>query len=86
MTRDEIFSVVKSNMREIIDDMDGKEIHETNRMSDFGADSLEIVEVVSRSMKQLKIRVRRTELVDAQNLRELVDLFEKAVADKAAED
>ena len=51
-----------------------------------GADSLEIVEVVSRSMKQLRLKVPRTELSGARNLKELIDMFEHAAqaAGKAA--
>ena len=80
MTRDQIFGVVKSNMQAIIEGSRGKEITEQSSMKDFGADSLEMVEVVSRSMKQLKIKVQRTELSTAKNLKQLLDLFEKAAA------
>ena len=83
MTRDEMFAVLKSNMQAIIEGVDTKEILETHSMRDFGADSLEIVEVVSRSMKQLKIKVPRTQLMGLQNLKELLDLFEETAA-KAA--
>lgn len=80
MSREQIFAVVKTNINEIIASADGKEISEASSMRDFGADSLEIVEVVSRSMKQLRIRVPRTELIGLQNLGELVDVFEKALS------
>jgi acyl carrier protein len=49
-------------------------------MRDMGADSLQIVEVVSRSMKELKVKVPRTELSRAQNLGDLLDLFEQGAA------
>jgi acyl carrier protein len=78
MIRDDIFAVVKSNITMIIEGAKGKEIREADSMRDFGADSLEIVEVVSRSMKQLKVKVPRTELSGAKNLKELLDLFEQA--------
>jgi len=80
MTRDEMFAVVKANMQEIIENAKNRDIKETDSMRDIGADSLEIVEVVSRSMKQLKIKVPRTELTQATNLKDLLDLFEKAAA------
>ena len=83
MTREDMFAVVKGNIQEIIEGAKGKEILETQSMRDFGADSLEMVEVVSRSMKQLKIKVPRTELSTARNLKDLVDLFEKAAATAA---
>ena len=79
MNRNEIFSTLKSNMETIIDGIEGQEIYETNSMvNDFGADSLEVVEVISRTQKQLKIKVPRTELSQVNNIKELVDLFEKA--------
>jgi acyl carrier protein len=81
--REQIFAVVKGNIQKIIEGSKGKEIQETQSMRDFGADSLEIVEVVSRSMKELKIKVPRTELSTAKNLKDLVDLFEKAAAGAA---
>ena len=84
MNREEIFAVVKANMQTIIEGAKGKEIAETNSMRDFGADSLEIVEVLSRSMKQLRIKVPRAELMDARNLKDLLDLFEKAAAKTTA--
>jgi acyl carrier protein len=82
MDREEIFSVIKANMQAIIEGARGKNIRETNSMRDFGADSLEIVEVVSRSMKQLRIKVPRAQLLDVKDLRDLVDAFERT-ANKA---
>ena len=78
MTRDEMFAAVKGNIEKIVEGAAGKTITEEMSMKDLGADSLEIVEVVSRSMKELRIRVPRTELSSAKNLKDLLDLFEKA--------
>ncbi len=78
MTRDAMFAVVRSQIDKVIEGAKGKEILETHSMKDYGADSLEIVEVVSRSMKELKIKVPRTELSTAKNLKDLLDIFEKA--------
>ena len=80
MTRSEIFDVVKANVQNVIEGAQGKEITESNSMRDYGADSLEIVEVVSRSMKQLRLKVPRTVLSSARNLGDLVTLFQEADA------
>lgn len=77
VSREEMFAVVRSNIDEIVEGAKGLDIRETDSMRDYGADSLEIVEVVSRSMKALKIKVPRTELSGAKNLKDLLDLFEK---------
>jgi acyl carrier protein len=81
MTRSEILTVLKSNIRTIVDgaaDVDIQESHSI--LDDLHADSLQAVEVVSRTMKQLNIRVSRTELSKAKNVGQLVDIFEKASA------
>lgn len=83
MTRGQIFDVVRANIERIVDGVDAAGITEDDSMRDLGADSLQIVEVVSRSMKELRVRVPRTELSRAGNLKDLVDLFEKAVAGAA---
>ncbi len=55
MNRSEIFDVVKSYMIEIVDDMDETtEIPEDIRMADLGADSIDVVEIVSDSMRELQ--------------------------------
>jgi acyl carrier protein len=83
MTRQAMFEVIKAKIREIVEGAADVEIDENASMRDLGADSLEIVEVVSRSMKELKIKVPRTELSGARNLKELLDLFEKSAAQTA---
>jgi acyl carrier protein len=75
-TRDEIFAVIKLNIAKVIEGARDRDVTEAASMKDYGADSLEMVEVVSRSMKDLKIKVPRTELSKAKNLKELVDIFE----------
>lgn len=77
MTRDEMFTVIKARIAEIVESAAGKPIGETDSLRDLGADSLEIVEVVSRSMKDLGIKVPRGELTTARNLKDLLDLFER---------
>jgi acyl carrier protein len=85
MSREQIVAVLKSNMERIIEGARGREVRDSDSLvADFGADSLEIVEVVSRTMKELKIKVPRVELSEPKNIGELVSLFERAAARTAA--
>jgi acyl carrier protein len=77
VTREDIFAAIKKNIAIVIEGAEGHEVTETASMKDYGADSLEMVEVVSRSMKELRIKIPRTELSKASNLKELVDIFER---------
>jgi acyl carrier protein len=78
MTRSEMFDVVRRNIQSIVEEAAGREITETTSMVDLGADSLQIVEVVSRSIKELRLRVPRTELANARTVKDLLDLFERS--------
>ena len=76
MTREHIEAVVRQNICEVVEGARTLELHASQSLEELGADSLEIVEVVSRVMKQLNIRMRRSELARAANLGELCDLLE----------
>lgn len=75
MTKDEILEVVKRNIVENLDDVEMEEIDAQKSMKDYGANSLDMIEVVSCSMRELKIKVPRAELTDIKNIDELSDKF-----------
>ena len=85
MSRDQILAVLKANMERIIEGSRGRDVRDSDSLvADFGADSLEIVEVVSRTMKDLKIKVPRVDLSEPKNIGELISLFERAAARASA--
>lgn len=81
MKRSDMFEVLQRHVRTVLEGAEGREIRETDSLvSDFGADSLEIVEVVSRTMGDLRIKVPRTQLSQARSIGQLLDLLERAAA------
>ena len=84
-TREEIMDLVKGHLMDNLeDDLDEADFDPSKSMKDLGANSIDIVEVVSCSMRDLKIKVPRSELADLKNVDELVDLLLKVVNAKAA--
>ena len=75
MTKDEVVEVVKRNIVENLDDVEMEEIEIAKSMKEYGANSLDMIEVVSCSMRELKIKVPRAELTEIQNIEELTDKF-----------
>ena len=75
MTREHILSVVTKHLLDAVDDLDPAQIDPSKSMKDLGANSLDIVEVVSRTMRELKIKVPRSELSKLSNIDGLVDLL-----------
>lgn len=77
MDRQQIVDVVTKHIRLNAEGLDEGPVDTTKSMKDFGLGSLDIVEIVSASMRELRIRVPRTELANLANIDELVDLFLK---------
>jgi len=83
MDRAEIEAVVKKHLLEVVDDLREADIDTTKSMKDLGANSLDIVEVVSCSMRELKVKVPRSELSKLANIDGLVDLLHAVSKAKA---
>lgn len=84
LQREEVVEVVKRNLVDTIEELEGVEIDTSKSMVDLGANSLDIVEVVSCSMRELKVKVPRAQLNGLKNIDELVDLLLKTSHEKAA--
>lgn len=77
MEREQILKVVVKNIKLNIDGLEDIEIDPEKPISAYGAESLDIIEVVSSSMRELRIKIPRTELANLSNVNDLVDLFRK---------
>ena len=74
-SKDEVMSVVKKHLVDSVEGLNPEAIDPSLSMRDLGADSLDMVEVVSASMRELKVKVPRTELSKLDNIGALVDLL-----------
>jgi len=75
MTKEEIIEVIKTNIVDNLDDLEITDIDPQKTMKDYGANSLDIIEVVSSSMRELQIKIPRSELADIKNIDELANKF-----------
>ena len=75
MTKEEIIEVIKQNIVGNLDDVEISEIDPARTMKDYGANSLDIIEIVSSSMRELNIKIPRSELADIKNIDGLADKF-----------
>jgi acyl carrier protein len=84
VSRDEILAVLKKHVIATIDGATEETIASAKTLGDIGASSLDIVEIVSSTMRELKIKVPRAELMLVESLDELVDLLhQRALAGPA---
>ncbi len=82
MTNDDIFAVIKKHLIDICPDIDEGKVTPNVSMKDLGASSLDMVEVVSCSMRELGVRVPRQELSSINDIQGLADLLQTAIAAK----
>lgn len=78
MNRETVLEVVVKNIKLNVEGIENSEIDPAKSIADLGASSLDIVEIVSSSMRELNIRVPRTELAGLKNINQLVDLLAAA--------
>ena len=84
MKREDVQAVVVKHLVDAVDGLKAEDIDPKRSMKDLGANSLDIVEVVSSSMRELKIKIPRSELAKLTNLEGLVDLLHRTLEEKAA--
>ena len=82
MTRDDVMATVKKHIMDVAEDVPESTINPAMSMKDLGINSLDIVEVVSCSMRELKVKVPRSELSKLTNIDDLVNLLHVAVTEK----
>lgn len=83
MNREHVLKVVSKHLMDAVDGLEESKIDPARSMKDLGANSLDIVEVVSRSMRELKVKVPRSELSKLTNINELVETLLKAASTAA---
>jgi len=82
MTREHVLAIVTKHILDVTEDLTPNRIDPAVSMKDLGINSLDIVEVVSASMRELKVKVPRSELSKLTNIDGLVNLLFTAVTEK----
>ncbi len=76
VTKEQILEIVKEHLMDLLEDeLEEEDFDPQKSMKDLGANSLDIVEVVSSTMRDLKVKVPRSELSKLTNVQALVDLL-----------
>jgi acyl carrier protein len=75
MTREHVQATVVKHLSNVVDGIDVATIDPTLSLKDYGANSLDIVEIVSGAMRELKVKVPRVELNKLKNIDGLVSLL-----------
>ena len=80
MNKEQVIEVIKKNIVENLDELENQEIDPQKSMKEYGANSLDIIEVVSCSMRELNLKIPRAELAEIKNIDQLADKFVEYMA------
>lgn len=76
---------LESKVKEIVTDhliIDPREVSETDKIADLGADSLDGIEIVMDCEKEFGIHIPDNELDSIQTIKDLCDIVEKKIGKK----
>ena len=80
MTREEVLAVIKKHIKATLEDVDVESIDPDRSMRDYDANSLDVVEIISGTMRDLRTKVPREELENVKSINGLVDAFLRHMA------
>ncbi|HBV98900.1 MAG: hypothetical protein JL50_19365 [Peptococcaceae bacterium BICA1-7] len=75
MLKDYIFKILKENIIEILPEMPEEKIRLEESLRELGANSVDRMDIVVKTMEAIGIKISMVETAQAANIGELVDLF-----------
>jgi acyl carrier protein len=84
MNPEHIREVVLKHLHALVPGTAEMEITSATRLADIGADSLDLVDVASRSMEELKVKIPRSEISKIHTLDDLVGVLMRSAETAAA--
>lgn len=72
-TKEEIFELLKSNLLDIVPEIDPDQVQPEASMKDLGANSIDRVDVILQTIEALGLKFPLHELGELKNLQALVD-------------
>jgi acyl carrier protein len=78
MEKPEILKMLVKNLKQVVPDVDESKIDVKKSMMEVGANSLDVVDVVSTTMRELKVKIPRESLGKLKNVGDLVDALHDA--------
>jgi acyl carrier protein len=72
---DQIREVILTNLRDVVEGMEDIDIDTSRRMSEYGAESIDILEVVGSSAREVGVKAKREDLSDVESIDDLARRF-----------
>ena len=84
MTKDDVLGVIIKHFKTTVEGAERVQVDPAMSMKDLGASSLDMVEIVALSMRELKVKVPRSQMAKLTNVGGLADLLYQAKQEAVA--
>ena len=75
MTKDELLNIIKTNLYDIIPELEEEEFSLDEKFVDLGMNSIDRGELITMTLESLDSDIARVEFVSANTINDLIDLF-----------
>lgn len=79
MSKDEVYHIVQEIIMEILPDVEKENIAIEKQLKDIGANSIDRMEIVTMSMRELNIKIPLMSFARVNNIEGLVDVLHENV-------
>lgn len=75
MNRDDVVALIEAKMLEHLDDVEQEDLDLAESFRELGANSLDMLDIVTSVMRELEIKIPRAELAEIESVDQLADKF-----------
>ncbi|MEM7346574.1 MAG: acyl carrier protein [Chloroflexota bacterium] len=79
MTQEDVFDVVKKNIRDVLYELEGQDIPLEASLKDLGANSIDRADIAVQCVEDLQIKIPMVEFANVKNIEDLVKLLTRKV-------
>ena len=79
MTQDDVFEVVKKNIRDVLFHLEGQDIPLAASLKDLGANSIDRADIAVQCVEDLQLKIPMVEFASVNNIDGLVTLLTQKV-------
>jgi polyketide biosynthesis acyl carrier protein len=80
VTREDVFTVLKNSIIDVVPDVSAKDIDRNAQLKDLGANSVDRVKIIINTMESLEIKIPLVEFSDKKNIEQLITFFHQKKA------
>lgn len=82
MEKEQIFEILKKNVCEVMIDLDENLVTMKESLRDLGTNSVDRADILMQTMEMLRVKIPMVEFAIAQNIDEIVKVFEQGFKGK----